>query len=107
MKQIILLALKCIHEQSATGTISRDIQHRCELNFYYLKQIINYLLEYGLVYKVDPVDDSEREYVTYFLTQKGNETYEKMLREFEALGFEPQIHGPREHEGNYKAEPLS
>jgi predicted transcriptional regulator len=106
MKQIILSALMCIHEQSARGTLGRDLQHRCELNFYYLKQLINYLLEDQLITKVDPVDDSEYEYVTYYLTQKGYETYAKMRKEFEAMGITPKINGPRERPREDQAEPL-
>jgi predicted transcriptional regulator len=96
----------CIHEQSARGTLGRDLQHRCELNFYYLKQLINYLLEDQLITKVDPVDDSEYEYVTYYLTQKGYETYAKMRKEFEAMGITPKINGPRERPREDQAEPL-
>jgi predicted transcriptional regulator len=104
MKQIILSALMCIHEQSARGTLGRDLQHRCELNFYYLKQIINYLLEDQLITKVDPIDDIESEHVTYYLTQKGYEVYQKMLREFEAIGITPKINGPRERPNDVSRE---
>jgi predicted transcriptional regulator len=96
MELIILLALKCIHEQSDTGTHSRDLQFRVELNHYYLKQIVNYLLEDQLIYKIDPVDDQSLLYTTYYLTQKGHETYEKMKAKMEAIGVKPKLNGPRE-----------
>ena len=91
IKQCILLVLECIHEQCVEGAIKQDLMYRCELNQHYIKQILQHLFRNRLIYQVDPLDDDERPYVTYFLTQKGHEAHKTLKSELEAIGYAPKL----------------
>lgn len=97
--QIILSVLECIHEQCVQGTLERDIMFRCELNYHYGKQVIEYLLQNQLIQQWQTMDDPDDENSNFhsrcFLTQKGSEIYERLKQELGAIGFVPKLNPQR------------
>lgn len=93
-KQMTLLILECLKDQSQHGAVRLDIMYRCELNYYYGKQLLEYCIDNHLAYKEDPIDAEDGEirtieemYTRYFITQKGEETRQRLADELGALGF--------------------
>lgn len=98
--EITLLVLECIHDQCVRGATTRDIINRCQLNYYYFKQIIEYLLQNQLVQKWDtldnPDDDNDESTTTkFFMTQKGCELREHLTKQLKAIGIEPRLNPER------------
>lgn len=102
--QMVLLILECLKDQSMTGAVRLDVMYRCELNYYYGKQLLEHCLSNGLIHKQDPYPyDSEDNdwgmkatpieecHTRYFITQKGDETRQRLREQLAALGYEPRI----------------
>lgn len=73
-----------------------DVMFRCELNYYYGKQLLDYCLQNQLIYKQDPIEDDEPVpieecHVRYFITQKGEETRKRLTEQLGALGYVANI----------------
>jgi predicted transcriptional regulator len=94
LKLIQYLVLKCIDESAEDGVKGRDIIYRCELNYYYLNHVIDTLLEIEAVYTVNKLD-SNRNYTTYFLTEKGHNIYKALEQELAGLGIRPELNNAR------------
>lgn len=95
IEQMTLLVLETIHDQCIQGAIKQDILCRCQLNQYYVMQILTHLLSIQAITQLDQADDNEIEHTKYFLTQKGNELYERIKEEQRQLGFTPEINRAR------------
>ena len=96
--EVILLVLECVHEQSVVGTTVREIMHRCEINYYYFKQISDYLLQNQLIQQWtvshddnELVEQQQETTNRYFITQKGCELRERLIQELGAIGFVPKL----------------
>jgi predicted transcriptional regulator len=87
----MLMVMECIrlmHEHG--GALQIDMQFMCELNTYYLKNIVRILLERRLIYSTD-----SKPY-RYYLTPLGRDTHKRVSSFLkETLNFTPKLNAPK------------
>lgn len=96
MSQCIMSVLECLKDQQYDeGVIKQDLMYRCGLNFYYMEQIMNYLIVNELIYKSSIRPSYRKNSFSYYLTEKGFKFWADLGHHLELLGYRTVLSGSR------------
>ena len=96
MSQCVMSVLECLKDQQYDeGVMKLDLRYRCGLNFYYMEQIVNYLIVNELIYKSSTQPSYRKNYFRYYLTEKGLKFWADLGQHLEPIGYKAVLSGSR------------